>query len=100
MAAGSDTYINSMMEWAGLENAFKNKLRYPETTLEELKQLNPQVVMLSSEPYPFKSEHVQEIQAILTHSKVLLVDGEVFSWYGTRMVPAFLALPNIINNWI
>jgi hypothetical protein len=47
--------------------------------------LNPELIFLSSEPYPFKANHIKELQDILPHSKIVLVDGELFSWYGSRL---------------
>jgi hypothetical protein len=54
--------------------------------------IKPQVIFLSSEPYPFKEKHVQELKLSLNHTKIILVDGEMFSWYGSRMLlaPAYL----------
>ena len=87
MAAGISTYINDILMLNGLSNVVK-KTRYPELDLSELADLNPDLVFLSSEPYPFNEKHVEEIQAHLPHSKVMLVDGEMFSWYGSRLVKA------------
>jgi ABC-type Fe3+-hydroxamate transport system substrate-binding protein len=88
MTVGGDTYISDMMDMAGFENVFRHKFRYPITDLEELKALGPSVIMLSSEPYPFKEKHIQEIKQTLPFTKILLVDGEMFSWYGSRMLCA------------
>jgi ABC-type Fe3+-hydroxamate transport system substrate-binding protein len=85
MTAGGDTFINAMMEAAGLENVFKTKTRYPETSLEELKNKNIQLLLLSSEPYPFKQKHIDELRNELPGTKILLADGEMFSWYGSRL---------------
>jgi ABC-type Fe3+-hydroxamate transport system substrate-binding protein len=85
MAAGTDTFINEMMKIAGFENVVRD-VRYPSMTSELIEQLNPEVVLLSSEPYPFKDQHVSEVKRLLPASKVMLVDGEMFSWYGSRMV--------------
>ncbi len=91
MAAGSDTFINAMMAHCGLSNAVTMD-RYPKLKKKDLRSLEPEVVLLSSEPYPFKEKHLEEMKAILPHAKVLLVDGEMFSWYGSRMMqaPAYL----------
>lgn len=72
------------------ENIFKDNLRYPETTLEEIKKLNPDLLLLSSEPFPFKREHIDEIKKIMPSTTVELVDGEYFSWYGSRLLDAFI----------
>jgi ABC-type Fe3+-hydroxamate transport system substrate-binding protein len=87
MAAGADTYISDMLKGAGLENACKTR-RYPTLDEEDIKALPVDQVFLSSEPYPFKDEHIEDIQALLPGAKVKLVDGEIFSWYGNRLLPA------------
>jgi len=87
MAVGQDTFINEMMGMAGFRNMI-NGLRYPEVSLNEIQSLSPEYVLLSSEPYPFQKKHIAEIEAILPDSKVVLVDGEIFSWYGSRMLKA------------
>ena len=84
MCAGADTFIHHMMEEAGLENVVEAN-RYPKTNIEEMQAIHPQLVMLSSEPYPFSDEHLHELQQELPDSRIILVDGEMFSWYGSRM---------------
>lgn len=84
MAAGSDTFISDMMQRAGFENLIADP-RYPELSAEKMKELNPELILLSSEPFPFKEKHQAEIQTQFPNSKVLLVDGEMFSWYGSRL---------------
>lgn len=85
MSVGKDTFIHDMLQKAGWQNVYADHLRYPETSLEELESLQPQLVLLSSEPYPFAAKHIAEIQASLPKAKIMLVDGELFSWYGSRM---------------
>jgi ABC-type Fe3+-hydroxamate transport system substrate-binding protein len=85
MAAGGNTFISSMIEAAGLRNVFDNRFRYPELTPEEIRNLNPDIVFLSTEPFPFRQKHIAELGELLPHAIVLLVDGEMFSWYGSRM---------------
>lgn len=85
MAVGCDTFINHMLQRAGFNNLIKEQ-RYPELNLDELQLLNPEVLLLSSEPYPFKEKHVEELQTLLPNSKILTVDGELFSWYGSRLL--------------
>lgn len=86
MVAGGETFINDMMQYAGLENIFQDLPRYPETTVDDLKQMNCDYVLLSSEPYPFKQKHIDELQPLLPATKIILVDGEMFSWYGSRLL--------------
>ena len=87
MYAGRDTFINDVLTLNGFNNVIREK-RYPQLELTELKALAPDLVFLSSEPYPFKELHLEEIRAVLPKAKVMLVDGEMFSWYGSRLVKA------------
>ena len=88
MTVGGDTFIHSMMEAAGFENIFADKTRYPEITIEELQTANCKLLLLSSEPFPFKQKHIDELQPALPNTKIILVDGELFSWYGSRLLKA------------
>src|SRR4051812_41483166 len=86
MTAGHDTFINEMLHICGLKNVFTNKdSRYPEVTNEEIIAANPKVILLSSEPYPFKEKHIEELKSLLPDAKILIVDGGIFSWYGSRL---------------
>lgn len=83
MAVGRDTFINEILIHLGYENLVR-KDRYPELTLDEIKQLKPDLILLSSEPYPFKESHVESCR-LLFDSECQLVDGELYSWYGSRL---------------
>jgi ABC-type Fe3+-hydroxamate transport system substrate-binding protein len=85
MSIGNDTFINHMMEKVGYTNCLSNKTRYPVLTESDILELNPSEILLSSEPFPFKENHQIEIQKKFPNSKVKLVDGEAFSWYGSRI---------------
>jgi ABC-type Fe3+-hydroxamate transport system substrate-binding protein len=85
MCAGSRTFIGDVLKHAGLVNVM-GASRYPEITIDELKIQKPQYCFLSSEPFPFKEKHLAEIRELIPDAKVVLVDGEMFSWYGTRML--------------
>jgi len=86
MTVGSDTFIHHMLEVTGFKNVFAGEKRYPHISIEELRERSPEFVLLSSEPYPFKGKHIEEIKCELPDSKALLVDGEMFSWYGSRLL--------------
>lgn len=86
MAAASNTFIDNMLQKAGFTNVFNHLSRYPEINPSQLHSANPDFIFLSSEPYPFKQKHIAELQEICPTSKILLVDGELFSWYGSRLV--------------
>lgn len=88
MLAGKNTFIDSMLLQCGLTNLAGNE-RYPEATGKE----NPDFIFLSSEPFPFGEKHISEFQQLYPKSKVVLVDGEFFSWYGSKLKDA----PNYFN---
>jgi ABC-type Fe3+-hydroxamate transport system substrate-binding protein len=85
MAAGSMTFIDEMLTYAGFQNAIKST-RYPEITIEELQELAPDYLLLSTEPFPFTEKHILEFGSLLPLTKILLVEGELFSWYGSRLL--------------
>lgn len=96
MVAGAGTYIDHMLYTCGLINVIKQD-RYPVVDQNELIRLNPSVIFLSSEPYPFGQKHIAEFNAILPNAHVMLVDGEMFSWYGSRLLLAPGYLGKLIN---
>jgi ABC-type Fe3+-hydroxamate transport system substrate-binding protein len=88
MAAGSGTFIHEMLATIGLNNVAGHLPRYPELTPQQIQELKPDLIFLSSEPYPFQDKHKAELQQLCPASKILLVDGEMFSWYGSRLLKA------------
>lgn len=95
MAAGTQSFIHDMIEQAGFQNLIREP-RYPDLQLQELRRLNPEYLLLSSEPYPFREEHVEFFRKEIPDTKTIIVDGEYFSWYGSRMKQApayFKSLP-------
>lgn len=91
MLAGGDTFISEMMSKAGFENAASHLSRYPEMSVEQILNLNSEILFLSSEPFPFMQKHIDEMQKIFPDKKIILADGQMFSWYGSRMklAPAY-----------
>ncbi|WP_144603248.1 ABC transporter substrate-binding protein [Algoriphagus algorifonticola] len=85
MAAGRNTFIDEMLRYAGFENVIAQK-RYPELSNEEIKSLDPEWILLSSEPFPFKEKHIEEFEELFPNKKIKIVDGEMFSWYGSRLL--------------
>lgn len=85
MVAAPGTFIDALLPHAGLRNVFADLTRYPEISPEQLVAAQPRVILLSSEPYPFGPKHVAEFQALCPDVQVLTVDGELFSWYGSRL---------------
>jgi ABC-type Fe3+-hydroxamate transport system substrate-binding protein len=88
MAVASDTFIDAMLTEMGLRNCLQHKSRYPELSDDDIAALKPDVIFLSSEPFPFKERHIEELKRISPSSMIKLVDGEMFSWYGSRLIQA------------
>ena len=86
MVAGGDTFIHQMLQSAGFENVFGHLKRYPEVHLSDKTLDKADAVFLSSEPYPFSEKHFREFAAFRPEQNVCLVDGELFSWYGSRLL--------------
>ncbi len=84
MAAGKKSFINEMMRYAGFENIIQG--RYPEVENKDFK--NAEFILLSSEPFPFNEKHQNELRSLYPDKKVIIVDGEMFSWYGTHLLKA------------
>jgi ABC-type Fe3+-hydroxamate transport system substrate-binding protein len=88
MAAGKDTFIEDIMQKVGFENIFADLRRYPVVTAEQIMDKGCELLLLSSEPFPFNEKHAQMLQPLLPAVKIELVDGEMFSWYGSRLTLA------------
>jgi len=90
MVAGNNTFIDDMLTRCGFNNVFAsdNSIRYPEVNEQQIRESKPEIILLSSEPYPFKEKHIQEFQSICPEAKIIIVDGELFSWYGSRLLNA------------
>lgn len=86
ITVGGDTFISDMLHYCGFENIFKSQNRYPEVTINQLKQSECDLLFLSSEPYPFGMKHIESLQEQLPGTSIHLVDGEMFSWYGSRLL--------------
>lgn len=84
MTVGGDTFIHEMIHHAGFENVTSSLERYPVLSKVEIISLCPDYIFLSTEPYPFKQSHLQEFATIFPDSKIILADGQMFSWYGIR----------------
>lgn len=87
MTISSDTFINDILRLGGFENVFAYKSsRYPKISKQEIHAQNPDFIFLSKEPYFFSNEHVSSFSNEFPDCKTLLVDGEMFSWYGSHLL--------------
>ena len=89
MVAASDTFIDVMIHEAGFVNSFKDEKRYPEINLDDSKLKAADLIFLSSEPFPFKENDVLELKAQFPEKIIKIVDGEPFSWYGSRLLKSY-----------
>ncbi|UTD16383.1 ABC transporter substrate-binding protein [Tenacibaculum mesophilum] len=89
MVAASNTFINHLLELNKFENVYANEKRYPEVNIKNINKKKPELILLSSEPFPFKEKHILEIIEHTNNLTPILVDGEYFSWYGSRLLKAF-----------
>lgn len=99
MAVGGDTFIHEMLGRCGFENVLAEQPRYPQLTADEIKFLDPDIILLSSEPYPFQEKHEQEFQEICPQADIAIVDGELFSWYGSRLQYSAAYFEELSKKW-
>jgi len=95
MVAGRNNYINDILKKIGIINVFGNKEGYPKVTAKELQECGADFVLLPSEPYNFDSNHIRFYNNLIVGSKAILVDGQLFSWYGNRMLVAINYFKNM-----
>ena len=92
MVAGKNTFINHMLDLCMIKNVFsERKERYPIVSHSELIAASPDIILLPSEPYPYQQQHKNFYNQLVPNAKVNLVDGQMFSWYGSRLTlfPAY-----------
>lgn len=88
MVVGHNTFIDEIIKRLGLRNLAADLERYPELSPDDIESLQPDLILLSSEPFPFKEKHVAEFLEICPSAEIKIVDGEMFSWYGSRLMKA------------
>lgn len=96
MVCGNDTFIHEMLSYCGWENCFTDLSRYPEIALEELEKRGCERILLSSEPFPFGKKHADELKKQIHEMDIQLVDGEMFSWYGSRLLKSVSYFKSLI----
>lgn len=88
MTIGGDTFINDILTRCGFNNIFGDKTRYPTVSIEDIRKAGCRLLILSSEPYPFNKHHMKYLKELLPGTKIIFADGEIFSWYGSRLLKA------------
>ncbi len=99
MFVGPNTFVHHILETVGFKNVVITE-RYPVIELAELAVYQPDYVFLSSEPFPFKEQHKAIFKQHLPKTELVLVDGEMFSWYGSRLVKAVQYLFELQKNLV
>ena len=82
MAAGPDTYVADLARQAGFQPIGPD--RYPSLSDSDLEALNPEVILLPTEPYRFNARHQAELQKRFPDARIHLVDGQAMTWYLSR----------------
>ncbi|NJW53725.1 ABC transporter substrate-binding protein [Salinimicrobium oceani] len=96
MVAGKETFIDHLLKLNGFKNVFlEEDSRYPEVELSQLKHKEVDLVLLSTEPFPFKVKDIDLVKTEGRMDSVHVVDGEFFSWYGSRLLLAFHYFKNL-----
>lgn len=86
LGVARDTYISHVLAAAGWDSLpSASALRYPPVDLPQL-AAQAHLVLLSSEPYPFRERHRRLLGEQLPGVRVALIDGEMVSWYGSRAI--------------
>ncbi|NCC30554.1 MAG: hypothetical protein EOM24_00865 [Chloroflexia bacterium] len=91
MAVGAETYAGDLLRLCGADNlALQLPGRYPRATLEAFLALQPELILLPSEPYPFTERDREafapfgEVPAV-RNGRIILCDGMALTWPGMRM---------------
>jgi ABC-type Fe3+-hydroxamate transport system substrate-binding protein len=101
MGVGSDTYVHDVLRASGGENVCAGATRYPVVTLEEVESLQPEVILLPDEPYPFSAEDLPEFYALevpaAKEDRIHLIDGKLLTWYGPRMAGSLVQIAGLLQ---
>jgi ABC-type Fe3+-hydroxamate transport system substrate-binding protein len=101
MSVGSDTYVHDVLKTCGGENVCGDMARYPVVTLEEIEALQPEIILLPDEPYPFSAEDLPGFYALdvpaARSDRIHLVDGKLLTWYGPRMASSLVQLAALLR---
>lgn len=89
MVAAKHNFIDELLCLNGFKNYYSDLERYPEVMLQKYRPESAELVLLSTEPFPFNESHIQDIKTYFPQATILVVDGEMFSWYGSRLLKAF-----------
>ena len=89
MTISQDTYISAFLREAGWQTLLHDPVtRYPEVEITPDLVAETDLFLFSSEPFEFTQLHIDAFAAAhdCPRDKLLLIDGEYCSWYGSRAV--------------
>lgn len=95
IVAGNETFIHDILKNIGIDNSFVHLKGYQKIIGKQLSEIKADILLLPSEPYAFDKSHIEHYKKLLPDSKILLVDGQLFCWYGNRLLLAINYLKNL-----
>jgi ABC-type Fe3+-hydroxamate transport system substrate-binding protein len=91
MTCSRATYMADVIAVCGGRNVFdEHPERYPKVELAEIAALDPEAILLPSEPYRFTKRHKADFRALtevtaVKNGHIFLIDGKMLTWYGPRI---------------
>jgi ABC-type Fe3+-hydroxamate transport system substrate-binding protein len=96
MSIGPRTYGASLLDHIGIDLVTAGAAEpYPTVELDDVAVLEPDLVLVPSEPYDFREPHVAELAAVLVHSEIRAIDGQDLFWWGARTPGALTRLADV-----
>lgn len=96
MVLGGESYGTAILQSCNVENVFANRPRYPSATLDEIRALAPQLILLPDEPFPFDESHARLYGEI---APTRVIDGKLLWWYGPRIPDSLHELSELLAEY-
>jgi ABC-type hemin transport system substrate-binding protein len=101
MIAGPDCYISRTLGSIGWVNAYEGVERYPALDTEAMAACKADIILMSSEPYPFRRRDAERLKAQWPMApRLARIDGQMLSWFGTRTREALEQLGKEEADWL
>ncbi len=94
MGVGTKSYTGSVLSFFGLPQYSHFTEAYPKLSGQDFRGAD--LIMLSSEPFPFQEHHRKELQALYPDKKIILVEGEMFCWFGASFANTEAYLESVL----
>jgi len=102
MTVSRRTYIAQTLALARWHSAGDDpSVRYPEIAIGRALLESLDLVLFSSEPYPFKPDDITAFDEQFPHTRAarILIDGEMVSWYGSRAIAGLRYLKDLAGRF-